>query len=121
MTNMKHQGPASAGKAHPHSPAKVLPEALAAVALVDAKTAAAAGCMSVSWWHERVSAGEAPQPVMRSHRCTRWAATAVADFWRDFAGARHDAAAGAAVLRRATVASAAGKAKRAAIQLQKEA
>lgn len=39
-----------------------LPPDLAAVALIDAKTSATAGGMSVSWWLEKVAAFEAPQP-----------------------------------------------------------
>ncbi len=41
--------------------------------------------MSVSWWHEKVASGEAPQPVIRAPRCTRWRVSDVADFWRRFA------------------------------------
>ena len=73
---------------NPHP--EVLPPALAAVALVDARTCAAAGSMSESWWHEEVRAGRAPQPAIRAPRCTRWRAADVADFWLDFASQGSD-------------------------------
>lgn len=84
---------------------------LAAVSLIDAKTCAAAGAMSVSWWHAEVAAGRAPAPVIRRPRCTRWRAAEVAAFWRAFASAAEVGTA-AALKARATKASAAAKAKR---------
>jgi predicted DNA-binding transcriptional regulator AlpA len=48
------------------------PPELADVALIDAPRIAAAACMSLSSWHELVRTGQAPQPVMRAPRCTRW-------------------------------------------------
>ncbi len=48
------------------------PPELADVALIDAPRIAAAACMSRSTWHELVRTGQAPQPVMRAPRCTRW-------------------------------------------------
>lgn len=48
------------------------PAALADVALIDASSIAAAACMSLSSWHELVQKGEAPQPVIRRPRFTRW-------------------------------------------------
>ena len=68
-----------------------LPIDLADVALTDAATCAAAGSVSVSWWHEAVRTGLAPQPVFRRVRCTRWRVKDVAEFWRAQSG-------GAAVL-----------------------
>ena len=62
-----------------------LPATLADVALVDAATCAAAGAMSVSWWHEEVRACRAPAPVVRMPRCTRWRVVEVAAFWKEFA------------------------------------
>jgi predicted DNA-binding transcriptional regulator AlpA len=59
------------------------PEALADVALIDATTCASAGSMGVSWWHEEVKAGRAPQPVIRESRCTRWKLSQVRQFWQD--------------------------------------
>lgn len=61
-----------------------IPDSLTDVALVDAATAAAPGGMSVSWWHERVRTGEAPSPVVRLPKCTRWALRDVRQFWQDF-------------------------------------
>lgn len=90
-----------------------LPADLAAVALIDAPTCAAAGAMSVSWWHAEVAAGRAPAPVIRRPRCTRWRAADVAGFWRTLAtGAQADGSAADAVKVRATKASAAAQAKR---------
>ena len=59
------------------------PEALADVALIDASTCASTGSMGVSWWHEEVKAGRAPQPVIREPRCTRWKLSQVRQFWQD--------------------------------------
>lgn len=92
---------------------QALPADLAAVSLVDDKTCAAAGAMSVSWWHAEVAAGRAPAPAIRRPRCTRWRAAEVAAFWRAFASAA-DTATAAALKARATKASAAAKAKRSA-------
>ena len=106
-------GPQSTGKA-PRSPqGAALSADLAAVALIDAKTAAAAGSMSLSWWHEKVAIGEAPQPAIRAPRCTRWRVKDVAEFWRAFAeqGSSETAA---KLKAQATKASAHAKAKRAA-------
>ena len=63
-----------------------LPIDLADVALTDAATCAAAGSVSVSWWHEAVRTGLAPQPVFRRVRCTRWRVKDVAEFWRAQSG-----------------------------------
>jgi predicted DNA-binding transcriptional regulator AlpA len=79
------KGPHTSGKAHPNHATPPLPADLAAVALINARTAAAAGSMSLSWWHQKVAEGEAPQPVVRAQRCTRWRAVDVAAFWRAFA------------------------------------
>jgi predicted DNA-binding transcriptional regulator AlpA len=91
-----------------------LPADLAAVALIDAPTCAAAGAMSVSWWHEEVRAGRAPAPVIRKPRCTRWRLTDVRAYWsRSAEQAASDARSAADVKARATKASAAAQAKRA--------
>ncbi|MFL6626339.1 MAG: helix-turn-helix transcriptional regulator [Vitreoscilla sp.] len=58
-----------------------IPSALQDVTLIDAKTCAAVGSMSVSWWHEEVRAGRAPQPVIRQPRFTRWRVVDVRAFW----------------------------------------
>ena len=49
-----------------------IPAALADVAHIDGPTCAAAGGMSLSSWHELVRTEQAPQPVIRQSRCTRW-------------------------------------------------
>jgi len=77
-------GPQTPGPARPGVHV-TLPAELADVALVDAKIAAAVGGMSVSWWHEKVASGEAPQPAIRAPRCTRWRAADVRRFWVKFA------------------------------------
>ena len=83
--------------------------ALSAVALIDAPACAACGQMSVSWWHEKVASGEAPQPAIRSPRCTRWRLADVAAFWRRFGEQRGREA---EVLAQARKASGAARAKR---------
>jgi hypothetical protein len=83
---------------------------LADVLLIDAAKCAAAGDMSVSWWHEEVRAGRAPQPVIRRPRCTRWRMADVRAFWHQFASqGSADAAASQAVIARATKASKAAR------------
>ncbi len=89
----------------------LVPTALEAVALVDARTAAAAGSMSVSWWHEAVAAGRAPFPVIRAPRCTRWRLADVRAFWQAF-GSQAGAATADKVKAAAAKASAAARAKR---------
>ena len=79
-------------KTDPQPGAHALPADLASVALIDAPTCAAAGAMSLSWWHAEVAAGRAPAPVIQRPRCTRWRAAEVADFWRSF-GSQADASA----------------------------
>lgn len=74
---------ATSRRAKPAGVPDMAPE-LAEVRLIDGKAAAAAGGMSLSWWHEAVSQGIAPQPVFRAPRCTRWRAVDVAAFWRDY-------------------------------------
>lgn len=104
MSNAKDQ---SRGFARP------LPADLAAVALIDAKTCAAPGCMSVSWWHAEVAAGRAPQPAIRMPRCTRWRMADVVAFWATFAERASDEAANK-LKAQAIKATTAAKAKRAA-------
>jgi len=58
-----------------------VPADLADVVLIDGPTAAATGGMSVSWWHEAVRKGIAPQPVIRQFRCSRWRMASVREFW----------------------------------------
>lgn len=92
-----------------------LPPDLADVALIDATTCAAAGGMSVSWWHEQVRVRAAPQPAIRKPRCTRWKLAAVRAFWIETAAkAAADTATAVRVQAHAVKASAAAQAKRAA-------
>jgi hypothetical protein len=68
-------------KSDPKNIARYLPDRLAEVALIDAKTCAAVGAMSISWWHEEVRTGRAPKPSIRRPRCTRWLMSEVHAFW----------------------------------------
>lgn len=70
-------------KTDPKSAARLLPADLAAVALIDARTCAAAGDMSVSWWHEEVRTDRAPKPVIQQPRFTRWRLADVRRFWAE--------------------------------------
>ena len=65
--------------------ATILPPTLGEVALIDGQTCAAAGSMSVSWWHAEVAAGRAPKPVIRAPRCTRWRLADVRAYWTQLA------------------------------------
>lgn len=92
-----------------------LPANLAEVALINAKTCAAAGAMSVSWWHEAVRAGLAPAPAIQRPRCTRWRLADVSAFWTEYTRrAAADTDASAAVKSLAVRASSAAQAKRVA-------
>lgn len=102
-------------KTDPKASPRTLPADLADVALIDAPTCAAAGDMSVSWWHDEVRAGRAPAPVIRKPRCTRWRMADVRAFWAKSAEqAATDTQAAAGVKARAVKASAAAQAKRTA-------
>ena len=92
-----------------------IPPALSSVALIDAPTCAAAGGMSVSWWHDEVREGRAPTPAVRQPRCTRWRISDVVAFWQAFAtkGAA-DTQAAEQVTAKAKKASAAARVKRTA-------
>ena len=92
-----------------------IPSALSSVALIDAPTCAAAGGMSVSWWHDEVRAGRAPAPAVRQPRCTRWRLSDVVAFWQAFATkGEADTQAAAQVTAKAKKASAAAQVKRTA-------
>lgn len=58
-----------------------IPPAFDDVALIDAKTAAAVGGLSQSWWYGQVASGRAPQPVIRAPKCSRWRLADVREFW----------------------------------------
>ncbi|MEQ1780869.1 MAG: hypothetical protein ABMA14_05880 [Hyphomonadaceae bacterium] len=63
------------------TPTQPLPADLTAVSLIDAKTCAAAGAISISHWQQLVRDGRAPSPVMRRQRWTRWRLADVVLFW----------------------------------------
>ena len=71
-------------KTDPKNTARHLPHLLAEVALIDGKTCAAVGDMSISWWHEEVRSGRAPKPTIRRPRCTRWLMSEVHAFWAGY-------------------------------------
>ncbi|MCA6217788.1 hypothetical protein KGA65_14730 [Ideonella sp. B7] len=88
---------------------------LTSVALIDARTAARVGSMSLSWWHAEVAARRAPQPVIRRPRCTRWSLADVRAYWAALAEQGAQDTAGAARLfattQKATAAAIAKRAK----------
>lgn len=88
-----------------------LPDEARAVALVSKRTACAMGDVGQSWWDERVASGEAPQPVIRAPRFSRWRLADVIAFWRDVAE-RGDPAGAAKLTAHARKASARAKALR---------
>lgn len=81
MPLLKHKGPQVTAKTE----LPRVPDALADAALIDGPTCAAVGRASVSWWHEEVRTGRAPQPAVRQARFTRWRLAEVRDFWIAFA------------------------------------
>jgi len=95
----------------------VTPPALADVALIDGPTAAAAGCMSLSSWHELVRKGEAPAPVIRQPRCTRYRLADVRAWLIERASRGSGPEAASRVAATASKASAAAQAKRQQAQL----
>jgi hypothetical protein len=116
-------GPQTSGKAHPKHldgvPSAVcaepIPPSLIDVALIPAKTCAAVGGMSLSWWYEEVAAGRAPKPAISEPRCARWTLVSVREFWVARAeAAASDATAAERVKKQSEKASAAATAKRAA-------
>lgn len=77
------KGPRVTAKTDPKSAAHPLPADVADVALIAAKTCAAIGAVSVSWWHEQVRTGCAPKPAIRQPRFTRWRLAEVRRFWAE--------------------------------------
>ena len=113
MATMQTHGAVMIDKGSPRSSPLPLPPDLAAVALVDAATAAGTGDMSLSWWHGEVAARRAPQPVIRLPRCTRWRLADVRDFWIERARqCENEPDAGARLTERASNASAAARRSR---------
>lgn len=112
-------GPETSGQAHPNpatqsraAAQRPMPPELADVALIDAPRIAAAACISVSSWHEYVRRGEAPAPVLRAPRCTRWRLVDVRQWLHERAERGSDPAAQAAVIRAAQAGAKAAQAKR---------
>jgi predicted DNA-binding transcriptional regulator AlpA len=103
-------------KTDPKNAIRPLPANLADVALIDAPTCAAAGDMSVSWWHDEVRTGRAPAPVIRESRCTRWRMSDVRAYWIERA-AQVDSKTAELLTARAKKASDAAQTKRAAAAL----
>jgi predicted DNA-binding transcriptional regulator AlpA len=96
----------------------VIPAALADVALIDGKTAAAAAGISISQWLDLVRRKEAPEPLRWGSRCSRWTISSVRDWLIErAASAASDTKSGELVKARASKASAAAQAKRAAAAL----
>lgn len=86
-----------------------IPPALADVALIDAPTCASSSSMSLSAWYDLVRIKEAPQPVIRRPRCTRWR---LADL-REWLLARADTSEAETVIAKAKKASTEAARKRA--------
>ena len=105
--------PAFSGNAPKAATRPAVPEALADVALVDGPTCAAAASISLSSWHERVRTGEAPAPVVRAVRCTRWRLAEVRRYLQELPQ-RQSAAGAERLVTNATAASRKAAAKRTA-------
>ncbi len=86
-----------------------VPAALADVALIDAPSIAATASMAISTWLDLVRNGDAPQPVLRGNRCTRWLMADVRNWLVERASKPLD---DDALIARSTKASRAAKAKR---------
>jgi predicted DNA-binding transcriptional regulator AlpA len=67
-----------------------VPAALVEVALIGGPTSAAIGEVSLSQWHDLVRAGDAPQPVIREPRFTRWKLADVRAYWAERAARGSD-------------------------------
>lgn len=96
-----------------------IPAALADVAMVDGPSIAAAAGMSISAFLALVRRGEAPQPVIRRPRFTRWRLADARTWLIERAERGGDAAVAAQVNGRAVRASFAAQAKRRAAQASK--
>lgn len=112
MGQEMHTQQTGQGNRDKQPPQASLPAALAEVALIDAKTCAATGGMSVSQWHNLVREGVAPKPVIRTPRFTRWGLADVRKFFVDLATLSPGEERGQEVVARAQRASLAAKAKR---------
>ncbi len=93
-----------------HSTESTAPAALSNVALITGNGAAAAASISISYFHDLVRQGLAPQPVIRAPRCNRWRLADVRHWLLNFAQPSPEAE--KAVLGKAHRASNAARAKR---------
>lgn len=84
----------------------LIPDEAYSVALVSKRVACVMGDVRESWWDERVARGEAPAPVIRAPRFSRWRLVDVIEFWRRVAeqGDPQGAAKMAAIAKRASAA-----------------
>lgn len=111
MGQEMHTQQTGQGNRDKQPPQASLPAALAEVALIDAKTCAATGGMSVSQWHNLVREGSAPKPLIRTPRYTRWGLADVRQYFLDLT-TQGTSEGECAVIERAKKASNAAKAKR---------
>jgi predicted DNA-binding transcriptional regulator AlpA len=88
------------------------PPELADVALIDGPSIAAAGCMALSVFHDLVRTGDAPQPVLRGPRCTRWRLVEAREWLKQRAERGSDPAAVTKVMKAARDASGKAREKR---------
>ena len=93
-----------------------IPPELADVALIDGPSIAAAGCMALSVFHDLVRTGDAPQPVLRGPRCTRWRLADAREWLKQRAERGSDPAAGTKVMKAARDASDKAREKRGRIR-----
>lgn len=91
-----------------------IPATLADVAMIDGPTVAAAGGMSISQWLDLVRKNEAPQPVIRQPRFTRWRLSDVRA-WLIQRAEQGNGAAAARLVEQSRKASRAAGSKRAAL------
>lgn len=111
MGQEMHTQQTGQGNRDKQPPQASLPAALAEVALIDAKTCAATGGMSVSQWHNLVREGSAPKPLIRNPRYTRWGLADVRQYFLNLT-TQGTIDGENAVIARAKKASNAAKAKR---------
>jgi predicted DNA-binding transcriptional regulator AlpA len=115
MTKSTDHAPLSGAASRAARRAPTPPE-LADVALIDGPRCAAAGCIAISTWYELVRRGEAPQPVLRAPRCTRWRLADVREWLRLWAERGSDPGQRAVLERTVRRATNAAQSRRAAVK-----
>lgn len=80
--------------------------------LVDARTAAAVGSISITLWHDLVRDRKAPAPAIKQVRFTRWRLADVRNYWADRANRGSSVEDAQRIASMAVKASKAAKAKR---------